>query len=172
MSRSLIAFLVVVALVGALVAVQLTRALPHQTITPTHLAAFVVPGEADLPWPTSGQAAVSNFINDLQPADRSAVAPQLTVTGKTMPNARVIVQLGTIGDQTNPNDVIGQILGIGNNGNRGNAVRVETNADGNGIFQTQVNIGAQPGQRLGLVVDSTDPRTQASARARRVLTVR
>jgi hypothetical protein len=125
---------------------------------------------------SSGTAAVTNFINDLQPADRSTVAPSLVVTGKTMPNAKVIVQVGTIADQQpqpSANDVIGQILGINASGNRGgNAVRVETNADGNGAFSTQVNIGAQSGQHLGLVVDSTDPRTQASARVRRVLTVR
>jgi hypothetical protein len=124
---------------------------------------------------SSGNATVTNFINDLQPANNSEVSRQLAVTGHTLPNAKVVVQLGTIADraQPNANDVIGQILGINTGGNRGgNAVRVETNADGNGAFSTQLSIGAQSGQHLGLVVDSTDPRTQASARVQRTLTVR
>ena len=66
-------------------------------------------------------------------------------------------------------DVIGQIFGIGQ---RSNAVRVETNADANGNFSAQVNIGAGSGQQLGLVIDSTEPRSQATARVTRTLLVR
>jgi hypothetical protein len=122
---------------------------------------------------SSGTAAVTNFINDLQPADNATVASNLTVTGRTSPNARVVVQVGTTGEQqTSVNEAIGQILGISTGGSRPNNVRMETTADANGSFSAQVNIGAASGQHLALVVDSTEPRTQGAARIRRSLTVR
>jgi hypothetical protein len=119
---------------------------------------------------TTGTATITNFIDNLQPLDNATVTPSFVVTGYTAPNSQVIVQVGTIGnDQLTVSGAIGQILGIGPSSN---AVRVETAADANGVFSVRITIGAGSGQQLGLVVDSTEPRTQAAARARRTLVVR
>lgn len=119
---------------------------------------------------TTNPPVVSNFINNLQPSDNAQVPNSMVVSGRTNPNAHLVVQLGPSGDQRQTvNGAIGQMLGI--NGHP-NSVRVETNADGNGYFSVQVDIDAGSGQQLGLIIDSTDPRTQTSAHASRTLVIR
>ena len=119
---------------------------------------------------TTSPAVASNFIDDLQPAENALVPNSIVVSGRTRPNAHLVVQLNGSADQGSTlGGVIGQLLGIGG---RPNAVRVETDADRNGYFSVQVDIDAGSGQQLGLVVDSTEPRTQAAAHANRTLVVR
>jgi len=119
---------------------------------------------------TTRSVEVSNFIDDLQPAENALVPNSIVVSGRTQPHAHLVVQLTGSGDQRPTlNGVIGQLLGVGG---RPNAVRVETDADGNGYFSVQVDIDAGSGQQLGLVVDSTEPRTQAAAHTSRTLVVR
>lgn len=119
---------------------------------------------------TTAAPIVSNFINDLQPAEDSRVPNSMVVSGRTNPNSRIVVQLNPFGDQRQTvNGAIGSMLGINE---RANAVRVETNADGNGYFSVQIDIDARSGQQLGLVVDSTQPRTQQTAHMTRTLVIR
>lgn len=108
----------------------------------------------------SGTRVVSNTITDLRPGNGAAVHDQFMVSGRTMPGARVVVQVGTVNQPTAEN-VIGQLLGVGGNGST--SVRSEVIADGNGNFQAPVAIQARPGQPLTLVVDSTDAQTRAAA---------
>ncbi len=49
---------VVVGALIAVVAVQLTRSVPRQTVTLARTLSFTVPGSDALPWPSSGEAAV------------------------------------------------------------------------------------------------------------------
>jgi hypothetical protein len=118
---------------------------------------------------TSNPAVLTNFIDNLQPSDNALVSRSIMVSGRTQPNAHLVVQLTVAGDQQfSINGVIGQLLGINQ---RPSGTRVETNADGNGYFSVQVNIDAGSGQQLGLVVDSTEPRSQTTARTSRTLVV-
>jgi hypothetical protein len=110
---------------------------------------------------SSGTAVVSNTITDLRPTQGASVPNQFTVSGRTLPGARVVVQVGTVAQQTTEN-VIGQLLGV-STGNGGSSVRSEVIADGNGDFQAPVSIQARSGQPLTLVVDSTDARTRTAA---------
>jgi hypothetical protein len=117
---------------------------------------------------TSGTAAVSNTITDLHPGNATSVRAQFTVSGHTMPGARVVVQVGIV-SQPSAGNVIGQLLGVGGGSDN---VRSEVTADGSGNFATPISIQAHAGQPLTLVVDSTDARTRASApRVVRSLTV-
>jgi Copper amine oxidase N-terminal domain len=109
----------------------------------------------------SGTEVVTNSITELRPDQGANVPDQFTVRGRTMPGARVIVQVGTV-NQASAENVIGQLLGVGG-GNGGNSVRSEVIADGNGNFQAPVQIQARSGQPLTLVVDSTDARTRTAA---------
>lgn len=119
---------------------------------------------------TTGSVAAANFIDELQPADNADIASSFVVTGRTQPYAHVIVQVGTTGDRRiSVNEAIVAILGVGPHSQ---SVRAETDADAHGAFAVPVSIGADSGQTLGLVVDSTEPRTHAAARARRALVVR
>jgi hypothetical protein len=116
---------------------------------------------------TSGTQAARNTISDLSPQNGDAVGRQFVVRGRTMPNARVVVQVGTV-NAPSSRDVLGQIFGGGGDNS---SVRSEVTADGNGMFEAPVTIDARDGQALTLVVDSTDARTQSSApRAVRNLT--
>ncbi len=108
---------------------------------------------------TSGTANVENTIGELQPADGQSVGRQFVVRGRTLPNARVVVQVGTV-NQPTTRDVIGQILGVGG---ANTSVRSEIIADGNGVFSTPISLNVQAGQQITLIVDSTDARTQAAA---------
>lgn len=107
----------------------------------------------------SGTRVVSNTISDLRPGNGASVRDQFMVSGRTMPGARVVVQVGTV-NQPTAESAIGQLLGVGNGST---SVRSEVIADGNGNFQAPVAIQARPGQPLTLVVDSTDAQTKAAA---------
>jgi hypothetical protein len=116
----------------------------------------------------SGTSTVSNSISDLRPGNGASVRDQFTVSGHTMPGARVVVQVGTV-DRPRTDNVLGQLFG--GNGDSNN-VRSEVTADGSGNFQTPITIPAHPGQGLTLVVDSTDAQTKSAApRVVRNLTV-
>jgi hypothetical protein len=118
---------------------------------------------------TSGTGDVHNTISDVRPDDGATVGRQFVVRGRTMPNARVVVQVGTVNAPPSSRDVLGQIFGAG--GANSN-VRSEVIADGNGDFAAPVTIDARGGQQLTLVVDSTDARSQSAApRIVRTLTV-
>lgn len=108
---------------------------------------------------TSGTAVVSNRITNLLPGEGSAVHDQFIVSGRTMPGARVVVQVGTVATRSAEN-VIGQLLGVGNGSS---SVRSEVIADGNGNFRAPMEIQAHSGQQMTLVVDSTDARSQSAA---------
>ena len=108
---------------------------------------------------TSGTAQVTNMISDLRPGDGASVRDTFTVTGRTLPGARVVVQAGTVNQRAAEN-VIGQLLGVG----AGNAsIRSEVIADGAGNFQAPIALQARQGQQITLVVDSTDARTKTAA---------
>ncbi len=107
----------------------------------------------------SGTSVVSNTITDLRPAQGQTVRDNFTVSGRTLPGARVVVQVGTVNERSAEN-VIGQLLGVAS-GNT--SVRSEVVADANGNFQAPVAIQARSGQPMTLVVDSTDARTQTAA---------
>jgi hypothetical protein len=107
----------------------------------------------------SGEATVSNTITDLRPGPGAMVRGSFNVTGKTLPGARVVVQVGTVNERGSEG-AIGQLLGIG----AGNSsTRSEVVADGNGNFDVPVQIQARSGQPMTMVVDSTDARTQTAA---------
>jgi copper amine oxidase-like protein len=108
---------------------------------------------------SSGTSTVSNSITDLRPANGAGVHDQFTVSGHTMPGARVIVQVATVSQPTAEN-VIGQLLGATGQSNN---VRSEVIADGSGNFSAPIAIPARPGQPLTLVVDSTDAQTKTAA---------
>ena len=105
----------------------------------------------------SGTAVASNSITDVRPGQDAGVHDSFTVTGRTMPGARVVVQVGTVSDRSN---VLGQLFGVATGNSN---VRSEVIADGNGNFAAPVAIDAHPGQEMTLVVDSTDVRTQEAA---------
>ena len=107
----------------------------------------------------SGTDDVRNSISDVQPGDGATVGRQFVVRGRTMPNAHVVVQVGTVNGPPR-NDVLGQIF---NGGGQNSTSRSEVIADGNGVFNAPVAIDARPGQQLTVVIDSTDARTQSSA---------
>jgi hypothetical protein len=107
----------------------------------------------------SGTSTVSNSITDLRPGPGASVSDSFTVSGRTLPGARVVVQVGTVNERSQEH-MIGQLLGVA----QGNSsVRSEVIADGNGDFAAPVQIDAHPGQPMTLVVDSTDARTQTAA---------
>jgi hypothetical protein len=107
----------------------------------------------------SGTSTVSNSITDVRPGNGAGVHDQFTVSGHTMPGARVVVQVGTV-DRPRTETVIGQLFGAG----AGNdSVRSEVTADGNGNFEAPITIPAHPGQGLTLIVDSTDAQTKSAA---------
>jgi hypothetical protein len=109
---------------------------------------------------TSGTSTVTNSITELRPANGATVHDQFTVSGHTLPGARVIIQVATVSRPTAEN-VIGQLLGASGAGT--DNVRSEVTADGNGNFQAPITIPARAGQTLTLVVDSTDAQTKSAA---------
>jgi len=108
---------------------------------------------------TSGTQSVQNTIDGLRPADGDTVARQFAVRGRTLPNARVVVQVGTVG-QGSPRDVLGQILGVGGSSA---SVRSEVIAGGDGSFVAPISLNVPSGTQIRLVVDSTDARTETAA---------
>jgi hypothetical protein len=107
----------------------------------------------------SGTSTVVNMITDVHPGPDANVHDQFTVSGHTLPGARVVVQVATVNRPTAAN-VVGQLLG---NGGANDNVRSEVIADGNGYFAAPIEIQAHPGQPLTLVVDSTDAQTKSAA---------
>ena len=97
---------------------------------------------------TSGTSAVSNEIMDLRPADGASVGQHFTVSGKTLPNARVVVQVGSVAArQDSAQRVIGQIFGA-NAKDGTSTVRNEVTADANGNFESRVAIDGRRGEDL------------------------
>jgi hypothetical protein len=119
---------------------------------------------------TSGTSAVENRLSSVTPPDGAAVNPQFTVSGRSLPGALVVVQVGVAAGNANTvAGAVGSILGLGGGAN----VRNEVTANADGSFSTVVAINAAPGTTLQMVVNSTDPRTKAAARSvSRTLTVR
>ncbi len=109
---------------------------------------------------TSGRSAVENVLTSVTPPEGARVGGEFTVSGRTLPGALVVVQVGAAA--ANPNSVagaVGSILGLGGGAN----VRNEVTANGDGSFSTVIEINAPPGTDLQIVVNSTDPRTKAAA---------
>ncbi len=114
----------------------------------------------DVRWDfVSGTTAVSNTITNLRPGDDAYVGRDFTVSGSTLPGARVVVQVGLV--ERRSENVLGQLLGV--NGDNSVNVRSEVVADGRGYFQAPIQIDARSGQPLTLIVDSTDAQTQSAA---------
>jgi hypothetical protein len=119
---------------------------------------------------TSGTSAVENRLSGITPSDGAQVTPEFTVSGRSLPGALVVVQVGAAAANTNTvAGAVGSILGLGGGAN----VRNEVTANADGSFSTVVAINAPPGTTLQMIVNSTDPRTKAAARSvSRTLTVR
>ncbi len=101
---------------------------------------------------TSGTAAATNFVklNGLQ--DGGTVSgSQFTLTGKTLPNARVHVVAGA-------SRSLGNVFNFGTGTYTG-----DTTADGNGNFSVDVSLQTTAGGTVSVDVTSTDPATKASA---------
>jgi hypothetical protein len=118
----------------------------------------------------SGTSAVENSLGGISPGDGSQVGPQFTVSGRTLPGALVVVQVGAAaGNPSTVAGAVGSILGLGGGAN----VRNEVTANADGTFSTVIAINAPPGTALQMVVNSTDPRTKAAAHpVSRTLTIR
>ena len=118
---------------------------------------------------TSGTSAIENQLSVDQPRDGSVVATQFTVSGRTLPGALVVVQVGSAAaGSSSLGGQLGSILGLGG----GASARNEIVANADGSFSTVIQVNAPPGANLQLVVNSTDPQSKAAARpVRRALTV-
>jgi hypothetical protein len=109
---------------------------------------------------TSGTSSVAaGSITNVSPANGATVPNQFTVSGRTSPNARVTIQVGTTGGGTTVGQLLGALLGAGG---QSNTASVTVTADASGRFAQQVNINAPSGTRLGLAISATDPTTGAS----------
>jgi hypothetical protein len=119
---------------------------------------------------TSGTSAVENRLGGIAPSDGAQVGSQFTVSGRTLPGALVVVQVGaTAGNANTVAGAVGSILGLGGGAN----VRNEVTANADGSFSTVIAIDAPPGTTLQMIVNSTDPRTKSAAHPiARTLTVR
>jgi hypothetical protein len=119
---------------------------------------------------TSGTSAVENRLSGVTPPDGAQVNTQFTVSGRSLPGALVVVQVGAApGNTSTVAGAVGSILGLGGGAN----VRNEVTANADGSFSTVVAINAAPGTALQMVVNSTDPKTKAAARSvTRTLTLR
>jgi hypothetical protein len=108
---------------------------------------------------SSGTSTVSNTITDLHPENGATVHAHFVVSGHTLPGARVVVQVGTV-NRPAPNGMLGALFA---SMNPSDSIRDELTADGNGYFETPIDLQARPGEALTLIVDSTDARTRAAA---------
>jgi hypothetical protein len=119
---------------------------------------------------TSGTSSVVTELGGVTPPDGAQVPHEFTVSGRSLPGALVVVQVGAAGN--NPDTVagaVGSIFGLGGGAN----VRNEVTANADGTFSTIVAINAPPGTNLQMVVSATDRHSQAAARpVKRMLTVR
>ena len=119
---------------------------------------------------TSGTSAVENRLGGVVPSDGAQVGSQFTVSGRTLPGALVVIQVGAAAGNANTvAGAVGSILGLSGGAN----VRNEVTANADGSFSTVIAINAPPGTTLQMIVNSTDPRTKAAAHPiARTLTVR
>jgi Copper amine oxidase N-terminal domain len=109
---------------------------------------------------TSGTSNVAaGQITNVNPPNGAAVPTTFTISGRTSPNARVTIQVGTSGGQATVGGLLGAILGVGN---QTNTASTTVTANANGRFSQQVTINAPSGTRLVLAITSTDPATGAS----------
>ena len=109
---------------------------------------------------TSGTSRLTNYIQNLSPAEGAAIPPTFTVSGRTLPNSSIQIDAGA---STN----LGGVFSFG-----GDHERIMATADGNGNFSQTVNLNAAPGQTVNLVVTSTEPTTKSSVRVTRHDTIR
>ncbi len=118
---------------------------------------------------TSGTSAVENRLDGVVPPDEAQVGSQFTVSGRTLPGALVVVQVGAAGNANTVAGAVGSILGLAGGAN----VRNEVTANADGSFSTVIAINAPPGTTLQMIVNSIAPRTKAAAHpVARTLTVR
>ena len=108
---------------------------------------------------SSGSAAEVGQITNVRPSIGATVPDRFTVSGRTTPGARVTVQVGVANGGS---ESIGAILGSLLGGGQTNSANYSLTADANGYFTTQVNIAAQSGSALTLVINATDAQTGAT----------
>ena len=107
---------------------------------------------------TSGTStAMVDAITDVRPSNGATVPNQFVVSGHTMPGAHVTVQVGVSNSGNSLNGIVGALLGGGGT----NSASYSLTADGNGLFRTEVSIGAPSGSQLVLAINAVDPRTGA-----------
>ena len=104
---------------------------------------------------TSGTSHLINYIRDLQPSNGQSVPGTFTISGRTLPNARVEIDAGATVN-------VGRMLAFG-----GDHERIEAIADRHGEFAQQVQLNVRPGEHVTLVVTSTAPQTESSVRVMR-----
>ena len=102
----------------------------------------------------SGVSATTNFLNDLSPQNGSTVTSNFTVTGTTLPNARVRIAATT--SQNVISGIFRAVLGT---------YTVDTQADAYGRFAQNVSVQAASGGNVVVKVTSVDPSTMAGASA-------
>ena len=102
----------------------------------------------------SGVSATTNFINNLAPQDGSTVSSTFTVTGMTLPNARVRIAATT--SQNIIGGIFRAVLGT---------YTVDTQADSYGRFTQNINVQSANGGNVVVKVTSVDPSTMAGASA-------
>jgi len=100
---------------------------------------------------TSGTEQAKNFVQVLSPGSADAVASTFTLSGKTLPNARIHIVAGGTGS-------IGGIIAYQSGSYAG-----DTTADGAGNFSQQVSLNVGSGGSIGVTVTSTDPVSKGSA---------
>ncbi len=104
---------------------------------------------------TTGTAQTANSITVTAPANGGTVsASSFTLSGRTVPNARVHIVAGAVGS-------VGGVFSFGAGNYTGDTI-----ADGSGYFSQNVSLQTLSGAQIGLTVTSTDPVTNESAEAR------
>lgn len=103
----------------------------------------------------SGTSHAVNYIRDLKPTDGQRVPGTFTISGKTLPNARVELDAGATLS-------MGNVFALG-----GDHERIEATADANGNFSQRVQLNAAAGETVTLIVTSTDPSTKSSIKVTR-----
>jgi Copper amine oxidase N-terminal domain len=111
---------------------------------------------------TSGAGTSSvGQITNVSPADGATVPRQFTITGHTVPGARVTITLGAASSTNSIGGILGSILGVGNQA--GNTASYTVTADANGVFSQGINVsGAPSGTRIGIAINGIDPRNGAA----------
>ncbi|MBV9103519.1 MAG: copper amine oxidase N-terminal domain-containing protein [Candidatus Eremiobacteraeota bacterium] len=104
----------------------------------------------------SGSRGPTNTITLDRPQNGDTVGRNFTVSGHSVPNARVHLEAGALAPAGPFTFTTGTYVG-------------DTVADSNGYFSQQVSINAVSGGRIGLTVTSTDPVTKESAQVKLTL---